>query len=392
MNVFEFGQALRRRSRFLIIAFALLIVGTLLLTFTFKDGDLTWRMGSRWQATSLMAVLPVGVTSLAATDLGPGDLGDPAALYSEMLQTAEVADYILNEYGIQMVDAPIVFPSDGAPTLRFTVTTDSSEDAVTASLAAFEWLEQQLVTDVSLANIPVPVVETPPMELSGPFESSIVIRAAGNLADADPSLFLLIDTGLSPLIAVPVSRIAGEPWVIDTSLSTGMSVLLTLEQPGSEETNFVRLTPPPAPTVVTRLPVLNLDLGANAIANTEAGPILDRTAIGLVWSEGEPVVVEEEELTRSVTVALLTPEPVPSPIGQRRGPIISGAVLIVGSLLILSIALILDAWAQERHAALAVVKDGSSEERLATGTADGRGASQSRQASKPASTRKTPAR
>lgn len=388
MNVFEFGQALRRRSRFLLVAFVVLIIGTLLLTFTFKDGDLTWRLGSRWQATTLIAVLPVGVTSLAATDLGPGDLGEPAALYAELLQTAEVSDYILNEHGIRMVDAPIVFPSDGAPTVRFTVTTDSEEDAVTASLAAFDWLEEQLVTDVSLANIPVPVVETPPLELSGPFESSLVIRAAGNLADADPSLFLLIDTGLSPLIAVPVSRIAGEPWVIDTSLSTGMSVLLTLEQPSSEDTNFVRLTPPPAPTVVNRLPVLNLDLGANAIANTEAGPILDRSAIGMTWTEGEPIAVEEEELTRNVTVALLTPEPVPSPVGQRRGPIISGAVLIVGSLLILSIALILDAWAQERHAALAVVKDQDTGERLATGTAGGR-ASQARKA--PAS-RKTPAR
>ena len=102
MTIFDLTQALRRYRRQLVLALALLFFLVLVLSFKFEDGKPTWRAGPSYKASVQIAVLPKDADSLAVTDLGPGDFSVIAALYAEMLTSAEAHSQV--EYTLEIID------------------------------------------------------------------------------------------------------------------------------------------------------------------------------------------------------------------------------------------------------------------------------------------------
>jgi hypothetical protein len=108
---------------------------------------------------------------------------------------------------------------------------------------------------------------------------------------------------------------------------------------------------PTPPIYGAQVPALQLNIGPGAIVvDAEGGVLLDASALTTQWIPGEPILTIEESQSRDLTVLVVTEDPVPIPVGQRRGPIILVAALIVGAILILAVAVSRDNWRQLKRA------------------------------------------
>jgi len=74
-------------------------------------------------------------------------------------------------------------------------------------------------------------------------------------------------------------------------------------------------------------------------------PTLNPSAFSLSWEN--PATVLDEEAR--VSVVLLNPDLKAIPVGQRRGPIISGAILMLGVACLLILATARDGWQRRRR-------------------------------------------
>lgn len=353
MTIFDVAEALRRQQRFLRIGLGALLALTVLASFSFGDGGLGWRFGPRYQATVQIGVTDASVDSLTVSGAADPDFIASANLYAELVQSAEAAVFMGEENGYELGEPVVVKPSERAPTFSITVSGPSEEQAVGAATSAFEWLEQQLGTPLVGAEPLAEANVAPAIRLDGPFDSSIQVSIDASYGDLSEELFLLVDTGLNPLMAWRVDRTAGRVEQIRASLSPQMTVVASIEDARGRRGAEVRLAPPALPDVASEIPVLHILLRPGALAqlgvedeDTSSWQV-DPSLLEVDWGPGLPVEVESGS-GRDVRVVLLTPDPVAVPIGERRGPLLMAAFLGVGAVLLLAVALTRDAWQQER--------------------------------------------
>ena len=330
MTLYDLTLVFFRQRLLLIITPAMLVVVILFGTLTFGDEGLTWRLAPRYEATVQIAVVPTSFDDLSLTDLGPGDFSAPANLFAELLGSTEAAVAVGESNGYELDETP--------------------------------QLEQ----------------DTPVAELLGPFDSVLEVNVDPGLV-TDPGLFLVIGTALNSELALQLAPLAGGEETFAATLSPTMTLVLELQRSGAARTEGIRLSAPRLPQFVEEIPGLVMTIGPEAVLPTvdEAtgieGFVLDPSEISLQWVGRSPVPVETFDPVRDLKVVLLTPNPVPEPIGERRGPIVTIAALVVGLVLILAAAISVDTWQQQARAGqvdqeddsagIALVKRASSDHR-----------------------------
>lgn len=352
MTLYDLTQAFKRQRRLLAIAFGALLILVLLAMFRFEDGQVGWRLGPRYEAAIQIAVLPEHIDSLTVEDIGPGDLTSTTELFAEMLRSSEAAVAVGLQNGFKLRDPIDTRASVRTPVLNAKLIAPTEEQAKGGILSAYSWLEERLSEPLTVAELPTTTTTTPVAELEGTFASSITVAVHPTAQDLPPDIFLVLD-GAGRELALQLSSEAGDSTRFNATLSTDMTIVARLEAAGGEVSPSVRIQPPPVPQFVTHLPVLSLSLGADAVIQVD-GPTgervwrLDATQITAEWKRGLPVPAITFDPVRQIKIVLLTPDPTPVPTGERRGPIVTLAALIVGSILILSVAITKDTWQQER--------------------------------------------
>ncbi len=356
MNIYEFSRALANQKPFLKRAFAVLLILTLLMVFTIKDGRPQWRLGPKYEASVQIAVVAPNVESLSVTDLGPGDFRASAALFGEMLKSAEAAYTVGFENGYELADLITVNVAQSAPLIEVKLIGPTEEQTKGAALSAFEWLVSEIKRTPVTADLPVTPTPSPLEKLDGSFDSTIKVETPAGASSLPADLFMIIDTGQGEL-AYQLRSSAGTTKDFSETLSRQMSLVLRLQDAAGRNSDPVRVTIPDLAQFVTELPVLSISLNAESIVPRQLGDAdvasnslpwsVVADAVDVAWQRGAPLPGPALEPTRDLKVLLLTPDPLAAPTGERRGPIVTIAFLAVGSLVILTLAITIETWRRE---------------------------------------------
>ncbi|MDJ0791803.1 MAG: hypothetical protein QNJ71_07885 [Acidimicrobiia bacterium] len=356
MTIYELSQALKRYRVAVIIAFTVLILAVLLMSFTIEDGSPSFRSGLKYESSVQIAVVNRNLDSLTTTDATPGELEGNANLYAQLLGSDEAAKWIGEQNGFKLDEAVSTDVERGSTVITATVIAPTADQARAAALSTFDWLSLKLLEPVTTADFPSPPTTLPTVDLDGQFTSFLNVIVDQNAARNPDGLFLTVEIGGIPTVTLAMSE-AGTTRTRAT-LQRIMTLVLTLTDSGDQVLDTIRIAPPPGPTQVQVPPELTLVLGERSIRvnSTEDDGItttFSTNDIETFWSDGFVTVQEQLEATNEVGLALLTTEPGFLTSGGRRGPILAAAMLVVGTLLILAVVIVADTWRSQREVAVA---------------------------------------
>ncbi|NHZ70229.1 MAG: hypothetical protein GWP18_01160 [Proteobacteria bacterium] len=354
MTLYDLGLALKRYRRVIFIAFSLLFVIVMLMTFTIRDGKPAFRATLKYDSGVQIAVVAPGTDSLI-TGTG-GSFAGAASLYASLLGSSEAADWIGDENGFKLESAVDASTERNSSIIIAQVTGPTPEQARGAALSTFDWLSKRLLEPIETSDFPSPPTTVPQIVLDGPFSSFTEITIGPGLEGVDGDLFLFVDIGSSGSIPLPLQQSAGTTVRTDTTLEPLTTVVLTLSTAADEVLDTIRLAPEPLPRIVDALPELFIDIPDGSVQRTSLGDeggttwTFNSSSITLTWEDGAATASVTEVETASVDLALLTPEPGFTASGGRRGPILAIAALLVGAVLILTGVIVADTWRRERDA------------------------------------------
>ncbi|MCL1594644.1 MAG: hypothetical protein M3132_09860 [Actinomycetia bacterium] len=354
MTLFDLGLALKRYRRVIFIAFSLLFVVVILMTFTIRDGKPAFRATLKYDSGVQIAVVAPGTDSLI-TGTG-GSFAGAANLYASLLGSSEAANWIGDENGFKLESAVDASTERNSSIIVARVTGPTPEQARGAALSTFDWLSKRLLEPIETSDFPSPPTTVPQIVLDGPFSSFTEITIGAGLSAVDDDLFLFVDIGASGSLPLPLKQSAGTTVRTDTTLEPLTTVVLTLTTASDEVLDTIRLAPEPLPRIVDTLPELFIDVPDGSVQRTSLGEeggttwTFDSSSISLQWEDGAATVSVTEVATASVDLALLTTEPGFTASGGRRGPILAIAALLVGGVLILTSVIVADTWRRERDA------------------------------------------
>ena len=360
MTIYDLSEAIRRHKAALMISTGALLALVLFLSFTWTEDGLGWRLGPRYESAVQMAVVPKGLDNLALAELDPDGIYQSAGLYAELLQSTEAFVGISDAIGEELADDIRVTVSDRAPTFEVVVTASTQDKAVGAAEATAAWLEQRLQLPLQRLDLPTQTTTPPEIRLTGPIDTVFVLIPPTTSAFPDDrKLFLSIDTGLTPAFVVPLYPVPA-PGIspLPVTALAGGSVLISLQDEEGAELDSTRVPLGILPSGLIEAPDIELSLRTNPL---EIVPDPDAPEVGattlaftedalrLEWGELADVAAAEPTVqSLNVDVLLLTRDPVPVPIGERRGPIVLIAAFTVGIVLIIALIITVDTWQQEK--------------------------------------------
>jgi hypothetical protein len=360
VDIYQFTRALRRQWKLLLVG--LIGLGWAIFALLFevaRDGDewsIEYRIPPKYESMIEMVVVPAGLESLASRSVAVGFDG-PAQVYSQMLQTPEAARQIEETQGIELLDTLVATPESSFITV--TATSSTPEGAVAGAMGAFRWLEGRLAEPPVMAQLPDPE----PAVVQAEFLGSLVVNLDRLYAAADPGLTLVVGNFQEDEVAVSVQEAAGglEPQL--AYLKPASQLTLTVErQVGIPLASATIDVPPLLETEGDPPPlVLSIEWGgiaieepapienaaeldeetlaeAEALALTEAGAGLDPSRISVHWDTA--IAAQEGQ----VSLMLITQELSVEETGQRRTPVLVAAILGVGALALLVLAITVDTW------------------------------------------------
>ncbi|MGH8915184.1 MAG: hypothetical protein ACRDZM_11800 [Acidimicrobiia bacterium] len=372
MDIYEFTRALRRQRRLLLIGFIGLGIAVFALVFEVTRDSDGWsienRIPPKYESAIEMVVVPEGLDSLASRGVSGGFAG-PAQVYAQLLSTPEAARQIEEAQGIELLDTLAADTPSDTSFITVTATSDTPEGAVTGAMGAFRWLEGRLAEAPVMAQLPEP----DPAVVQEPFLGSLLVNMDRLYANADPGLTLVITNFQGDEVAVSVQAAAGglEPQLAHVKPDGQITVSVEREVGVPLDTETIDV-PPLLDTEVARPPlVLSIEWGgidfeevepvedaaeldeeeleeAEALALSEAGAQLDASRISVRWDT--PATGQEER----ISVMLITRELTVKETGERRTPVMSLALLGVGTLALLVLTTTVDTWQRAREERRAV--------------------------------------
>ncbi|MGI9642319.1 MAG: hypothetical protein ACR2N9_06015, partial [Acidimicrobiia bacterium] len=359
MSIYDLSQALKRYRIPVIVAFLILILGVLYMTFTFDSGKPVFRAGLTYESSVQIAVVPPGTDSLITSSVDTEtDLASSAVLFASLLESDEAAKWIGEANGYVLEEPVSTNVDRDATIIQVSVAAPSAEQARAAALSTFAWLNKRLLEPIATADFPSPPTTLAPVILDRQFTSFMNVTLAEGLADAQEEVFVAVEPDDGTAVTLSVAQNAGRTVRTRSLLEPVMTVVVSLLGPNDEVLDTVRLAPPTAPLVVDVVPELDIEFQEDAIRTTrsEEGDTfltLVPSSIGLIWAEGTPAAPAGQINEIDTDLALLTVEPGFTSTGGRRGPILGISALIVGTVLILTTVIVVDIWRRERDAALA---------------------------------------
>lgn len=358
MTIFDLTQAFKRYWKTAAIAFAVLVLGILIMTFTIADGKPTFRAGLKYDSSVQIAVVAPGTESLVSSAEGVGNLVNAASLYASLLGSDEAAEWIGEQNGYRLESAVNATTERDSTVIVAQVTGPSPEQATGAALSTFDWLGKRLREPIETAGFQSPPTTAAPVVLDGPFVSFVDVGVDSGLAGVPEDLFLFIDAGEDSPIALPLAQSAESIVRTRAVLEPLTTVVFSLATASGEVLDTIRLAPDPTPQLVDAVPELVIGMGDGSVRetslvtadDTETAWNLVGSEITIEWREGVVAAAAAASVTTDVDLALLTPVPGFTASGGRRGPIIAVAGLLIGSVLIVTAIIVADTWSRERDA------------------------------------------
>jgi len=353
MTIYDLSQALKRYWIPVTVAFSLLIIGVIAMTFTIADGKPGFRSGIQYESSVQIAVVNRSLDSLITSDATPSELEGNANLYAQLLGSDEAAKWIGDANGFRLEEAVSASVERDATVISATVIGPTPEQATGAALSTFAWLNEKLLEPVVVANFPSPPTTLPTIDLDGGFTSFLNVGISEDVAPDPEGLFLTVEVDGLPVVALPMTE-AGVTRVRAT-LKRIMTVILVVSDSSDQEIDRLRFGPEPAPLQVQVPPELNVVLTDGALrrvaVDDEPTLAFAPDKIEAEWSDGLASVDSQVAETEEISLALLTTEPGFTTSGGRRGPILAFVALVVGTLLILAAVIVADTWRTQRVAA-----------------------------------------
>jgi hypothetical protein len=350
--MYELTQAIARYRRPLLIGFGLLALLVLVLTFTYEDGSIGWRGGSKWESSFQISVVSQGTKSLSNPETGD-NVRSAAAAYADLLASGEAAEAIGEMSGFVLVETLSVDTNPDAAIIGATVVGPSAELAKSAARNAFAWLVEKIQQPLEVVPSITTVPPTTGVAIDGPFASSLTVEVDDSLDSVSTDVFVLVDTGGIQQMALLVASRAGTSVSAAALLEPSGSVVLSLEQANGTPYDSLRLSPDPLPRSAPGYPSLVVRLGPTSIRSS-TGDNADQVwlfapeAIATEWIEGSPIPQPVAGAGEQVQVSMLTDEPSVLQIGGRRGPLVGFAVLLVGMIGLLAAVIVADTWRRDR--------------------------------------------
>lgn len=359
MDIYEFSQALRRQWKLLVIGSLSLVVGVLVAVFEVKsvNGETTFesRITPKYESTIEMVVVPAGLESLSSRDVAGGS-GAAAEVYSQMLETPEAARQIEETQDITLIETLSANSADSFMTV--TAISDTAEGAAAGALGAFRWLEGRLADPPILAQLPEPETIEVPEEFLG----TVLVEVDRLYSTADPELTLVMGDPQGNEFAVSLEGASGQIESQVTRIRPGSPLEMTVErQVGVPLDSATLQIPELAEWEGGEIPPLILGVEWGAVAfepvpvdqegqllpidpENPPGAEIDPSRLSIRWDSTALAPIEEIAEINQVSLLLITEEVIAEETGQRRTPVMVGALLIVGVLLLLVAAVTIDTW------------------------------------------------
>jgi hypothetical protein len=331
MNIYEFVEVLRRQKWLLAIGGGMLI---LLITGVWLS------IAPKYTATARLVVAEAGITDLTDAGLAASDFARIAEIYGGLLSSTEAKEEIANSEGIEIEDLRVT-TSDRTSAFALEVDSPTPDGAVAGALGGFSWLQERLrqspevvITPSEDTNIP-PVVVDP----AGLLDVDVELEVESLYTDVDPQLWFEIDTFEGESFAMPLALLESG-MSFDSTVDTDGSLAVRIGPETGQSFDELQLTIPDLPEDLPPGIRLQLLMGRGAVLFTDDTPRLNLSALSLSWEN--PMTGSGEEAR--VALLLLNPDLKAVPVGQRRGPIISAAILMLGVACLLILATARDGW------------------------------------------------
>ena len=336
MNIYEFVEVLRRQKWLLAIGGGILI---LLVAGAWLS------VAPKYSATLRLIVVEEGVTDLTDAALASSDFFRIAAIYGGLLSSTEAREEIATQEGIEIEDLRVT-TSDRTSSLEMVVDSPTPEGAVAGALGGFSWLTERIRQSSEIELAPVENTTIPPVavDVTGPLVVDMEIEVEPLYADIDPTLWFEVDTLGGDRFATPLTLL--EPGMsFEAVIDSTAGVVVSIGPEIGPSFDTVQLSIPDLPENPAPGVRLDLRIRRGAVLFTGDTPTLNPSAFSLSWEN--PATVLDEEAR--VSVVLLNPDLKAIPVGQRRGPIISGAILMLGVACLLILATARDGWQRRRR-------------------------------------------
>ena len=338
MNLYELLEVLRRQLRF--VAVGALIVGLAVAG--------VWvSVPPKFTATLRMIVVPDGVANLTDAGLASSDFFRIASIYAELISSPEAIEEIVSDAGVE-VDELRVQTLNNTSSILVAVDAPTAEHAEAGALESFAWLEARIrrSSEVLFSPVDAQPDTTVPIDESGRLLVDVELSVEPFYAEVDPALWLEINSAGADGFAIPLA-------LLESDMSFGVAVddrsdlVVKIGPETGLALDEIRLRVPTLPDEPRPGVSLQLRVGRGAVLFSGETPRLNASSFDLMWDNPGANAGDSTQ----VAVLLVNPDLVAIPVGQRRAPIFSGGVLVLGIASLVVLATARDGWQQRRLAA-----------------------------------------
>lgn len=357
MTIYELSQALKRYWIPSLVAFLLLVMGVMFMTFTLEDGKPRFRSGLTYESGVQIQVVGAGTESLISSAPTEADLRGRAVLYASLLSSDEASKWIGEQNGFELESAVNAIVADDSSIIYATVEAPTAALSRAAALSTFDWLNTRLLEPIATADFPEPPAPEPQVILDGPFESFLSVEVADDMDGTPDELFLSVESDRNTPLTFSLQQNAGRTVRADATLDPLMTVVVSLRGADDVVLDSIRLAPPVAPRIVDYVPELGISVSEASIRSVVVEDGVRRFELGtdditLEWLEGTPSATAETTNAVNVDLIMLTTEPGFLTSGGRRGPILAITAIVIGTLAIIATVIVADTWRTQRDAAV----------------------------------------
>ncbi|MGF1667530.1 MAG: hypothetical protein ACFCVC_14820, partial [Acidimicrobiia bacterium] len=303
-------------------------------------------------ATIQMAVVPEGVTSLADPAV-TGNFESAANFYATLLRSPQATFDIATDQGAVFTDPINVSVLQRTGIMSLTVTASDPGGAERAALGSFRWLEARLADRPVIAALPG---ATEQAENVDDDLANVVMSVDPLYAGIESDLFITVSSPRDPGFRLALGDAALSARAFPLLMPSDREVTVGMETSDGTELGFTDIDLAEVGTSGQALPPLIVTIDEGAVTLDEGSELtFVGNRVNAQWDLAAAAAATEGEAGQ-LSVMLLNDVPIVGETGLRRVPILVGAPIIAGILVLLATATVIDRYRQlkREHAEAAI--------------------------------------
>jgi hypothetical protein len=341
MDIIDFVEALKRQKWFLIVGTLGLVLLVAAVNFQVENLSFDPRTQPKYTATIQMAVVPEGVTSLADPAV-TGNFESAANFYATLLRSPQATFDIANDQGAIFTDPINVSVLQRTGIMSLTVTASDPNGAERAALGSFRWLEARLADRPVIAALPG---GTEQGEVVDDDLANVVMSVDPLYAGIESDLFITVSSPRDPGFRLALGDAALSARAFPLLMPTNRQVTVGMETSDGTELGFTDIDLAEVGTAGQPLPPLVVTIDEGAVTLDEGSELtFVGNRVNAQWDLAAAAAATGE--AGQLSVMLLNDVPIVGETGLRRVPILVGAPIIAGILVLLATATVIDRYRQ----------------------------------------------